>query len=138
VKNGTLFPNARSREYANGKIRMWKRFGNVACYLKSTDFDVDPVPDRHDAKPKAMPFFQCSMCGCVEDTALCRYWSARLRKTPTLCSACDPKIAKWHGQFRQESAEDWINDHGVLVCSKNDAKNDVERWLGQPIEIIGR
>ena len=81
-----------------------------------------------------MSFFPCSKCGCVEDTALCRYWSARLQQTPALCSACDPKIAKWHGQFPQESAQDWINDERGLLCSKS----DVEHWLGQPIEIIGK
>ena len=43
-----------------------------------------------------MSYFECSKCGCAEDTALCYYWSAKLRQTPMLCSACDPKIAKWH------------------------------------------
>jgi hypothetical protein len=42
------------------------------------------------------------------------YWSAKLRQTPMLCSACDPKIAKWHGQFPQEPAQNWINDR--MVC----------------------
>ena len=83
---------------------------------------------------RTMSFFPCSKCGCVEDTALCRYWSARLQQTPTLCSACDRKIAKWHGQFPQESAQDWINDERGLLCSKS----DVEHWLGQSIEIIGK
>ena len=46
-----------------------------------------------------MSFFRCSNCGCVEDTALCNYWAARIRDTPTLCSGCDSKIDKWHGQF---------------------------------------
>ena len=46
-----------------------------------------------------MATFHCSKCGCDEDTALCNYWSARLRDIPPLCSACDSKIGKWHGEF---------------------------------------
>ncbi len=82
-----------------------------------------------------MPLFPCSKCGCVEDTALCHYWSARLRQTPPVCSACDPTIVKWHGEFPQESARNWTNDErGFLLWSRS----DLERWLGQPIEIIGK
>lgn len=46
-----------------------------------------------------MAFFRCEKCGCQEDTALCKYWSARIQETPPPCSACDPKIAKWHAEF---------------------------------------
>jgi hypothetical protein len=46
-----------------------------------------------------MATFRCSNCGCDEDTALCNYWSARVRDIPPLCSACDSKIGKWHGEF---------------------------------------
>ena len=46
-----------------------------------------------------MATFRCSRCGCDDDTALCNYWSSRVRDIPPVCSACDPKIAKWHGQF---------------------------------------
>ena len=49
-----------------------------------------------------MSIFQCSECGCGEDTALCRYWSARVRDMVPMCSACDPKIGKWHGHFPRE------------------------------------
>ena len=46
-----------------------------------------------------MATFRCGKCGCSDDTALCNYWSARVRDMPPVCSACDPKIGKWHGQF---------------------------------------
>jgi hypothetical protein len=46
-----------------------------------------------------MATFRCGKCGCNEDTALCNYWSARVRDRLPVCSACDPKIGKWHGQF---------------------------------------
>jgi hypothetical protein len=76
-----------------------------------------------------MAFFACSKCGCVEDTALCHYWSARVRQLPLLCSACDPRIGRWHGQFAQEPARNWVSDEHGLVCSRA----DVESWLGRPI-----
>jgi hypothetical protein len=50
-----------------------------------------------------MSLFQCEACGCRENTATCNYWlhdnddsACRGKK---LCSACDPDIGKWHGQF---------------------------------------
>jgi hypothetical protein len=46
-----------------------------------------------------MTTFRCGKCGCDEDTALCNYWSDRVRDTLPVCSACDPRIGKWHGQF---------------------------------------
>jgi hypothetical protein len=46
-----------------------------------------------------MATFRCGKCGCHEDTALCNYWSARVRDLLPVCSACDVKIGKWHGQF---------------------------------------
>jgi hypothetical protein len=79
-----------------------------------------------------MSFFQCSRCDCVEDTALCRYWSARLHSMPVLCSACDPKIARWHGHFPREPAWRWIKDRRGFVCSKS----EVEDWLGQSAENV--
>jgi hypothetical protein len=78
-----------------------------------------------------MPLFRCSRCECVEDTALSNYWSARLQQAATLCSACDPKIAKWHGEFAREPAEGWRSDErSILVWNKR----EVEDWLGQSIE----
>jgi hypothetical protein len=54
----------------------------------------------HDIeRRKLMSLFQCHKCGFAEDTALCHYWSARVRETAPMCSACDPTIGKWHGEF---------------------------------------
>jgi hypothetical protein len=54
---------------------------------------------------------------------------------PTVCSACDPAIGKWHGEFPQESAEGWTNDErGFLIWHRK----ELEDWLGQPIEVIGK
>jgi hypothetical protein len=79
-----------------------------------------------------MPLFPCSKCNWIEDTALCHYWSARLRQTPTICSVCDPTIGKWHGEFPRESAQGWIVDRSGFLLDKS----AVERWLGQPIETF--
>jgi hypothetical protein len=81
-----------------------------------------------------MPLFPCSKCNCIEDTALCHYWSARLRQTSAICSACDPTIGKWHGEFPQESAQGWISDRTGFLLDKG----SVERWLGQPIETFAK
>jgi len=76
-----------------------------------------------------MSFFQCSRCDVVEDTALCHYWSARLQTMPVLCSACDPKIARWHGQFPREPARQWISGQRGLICRRS----EVEDWLGRSV-----
>lgn len=52
-----------------------------------------------------MSLFQCEECGCRENTAVCNYWSRNdadsACKGRKLCSACDPDIGKWHGQFER-------------------------------------
>lgn len=50
-----------------------------------------------------MSLFRCEQCGCVENTALCLYWTRG--DGPALCSACDPKIGAWHGVFEREDAD---------------------------------
>jgi hypothetical protein len=45
-----------------------------------------------------MTSFKCEKCGCMDNSALTRYW-IREKGTPALCSECDPKIRKWHGCF---------------------------------------
>ena len=50
-----------------------------------------------------MPLFKCSICGCVENTALSGYWIAKRDRKPALCSYCDPDIGKWHDQFPRET-----------------------------------
>lgn len=53
-----------------------------------------------------MSLFMCSNpeCKAVENTALCLYWSRRDIGNQALCSACDPRIQKWHGVFPNQSA----------------------------------
>ena len=72
-----------------------------------------------------MSLFRCSKCGCAEDTALCHYWGTRVRQTAPVCSACDPKIGKWHGEFPRELFE---LRH----------KTEVEDWLGMSLDFGGK
>lgn len=81
-----------------------------------------------------MPLFCCSQCKCVEDTALCHFWGARVRQTAPLCSVCDPAIGRWHGEFPREPVEGYIKDRNGFLLDKR----VVERWLGQPIEIFAK
>lgn len=54
-----------------------------------------------------MPLFRCQQCGCVENTALSRFWQRFVDEDfqkvdppkPALCSECDPAIGVWHGRF---------------------------------------
>lgn len=67
-----------------------------------------------------MPLFACSKCQCVENSALCNYWAARVpHKEPPLCSECDPKINKWHGVFTKRSAVGMLLDNEGYVWSQD-------------------
>ncbi|MET3051918.1 hypothetical protein ABXV19_08835 [Pseudomonas alkylphenolica] len=53
-----------------------------------------------------MSLFQCYECGCRENTATSNFWvrmEGQWRGLPSqpwmLCSACDPSIREWHGEF---------------------------------------
>lgn len=64
-----------------------------------------------------MPIFACRECCCIENTALSNYWSAAARKKPALCSACDPAIGKWHGEFQHRSASGFLVDESGHLWS---------------------
>jgi hypothetical protein len=52
-----------------------------------------------------MPLFKCSQCGCVENTALGKYWYRKaIEKLPPLCSECS--TGEWHGQFPKQTPEE--------------------------------
>jgi len=51
-----------------------------------------------------MSLFRCSSCGCVENTALSRYW-AQYKSPDKLCSECNPEIGRWHGRFPKQDAD---------------------------------
>ena len=56
-----------------------------------------------------MSLYQCYECGCLENTALSNFWvrmadsEGKWRGVASqpwmLCSACEPRIRKWHGEF---------------------------------------
>lgn len=72
-----------------------------------------------------MSLFQCSECGCCENTALCNYhWSVGYLKQVAQCSACDPEIGKWHGKFQRTFLPkgEWVtNQRGDLAHHKTGA-----------------
>jgi hypothetical protein len=63
-----------------------------------------------------MPIFACRECGCIENTALSNFWwLTQHENKPALCSACDPEIGKWHGEFARRSAAGMlVDDDGHL------------------------
>jgi hypothetical protein len=68
-----------------------------------------------------MPLFKCSQCGCVENTALCRYWwNHHFLKKPPLCSLCDPEIGKWDDQFARKSAAGFKRDQDGYLWSQKE------------------
>lgn len=73
-----------------------------------------------------MSLFVCSKCGCIENTALCLYWT-QLREKEKLCSECDPKIGIWHGIFKKEkyNEQEWEYHSENFVGRK--AKGVAER-----------
>lgn len=48
-----------------------------------------------------MSLFQCSECGCCENTAVSNWFLCMCEERPPVCSACDPDIGDWHGEFRR-------------------------------------
>lgn len=67
-----------------------------------------------------MPLFICDKCKTIENTALCRYWSRdQDTKGKALCSECDPKIKKWHGEFEKIHANDYLSKYpGMSLLNK--------------------
>jgi hypothetical protein len=46
-----------------------------------------------------MSLYQCTRCGCCENTALGFYHMANYKSNPPLCSEC--KTGEWHGKFEK-------------------------------------
>jgi len=77
-----------------------------------------------------MSLFQCEDCGCCENTALCNYHWRRLEKLSMLCSACDPEIKKWHGEFeRTFLPKDMFETNGVgNLAHKDTGETDFKKY----------
>jgi len=63
--------------------------------------------------------FVCDECGCVENTALSRFW---FRNNPesglngrALCSACDPDLGRWHGAFPKTQWDGSVPPEGRYI-----------------------
>lgn len=82
-----------------------------------------------------MSLFQCSVCGCVENTALSNYWwnKSVLKLKEDYCSACDPRIKKWHNRFERKFLEKgkWkMNEQGNL-SNVDSGRTDYNNFLIQ-------
>jgi hypothetical protein len=68
-----------------------------------------------------MPIFACRECGCIENTALSNFWvRTQLENKPALCSACDPEINEWHGEFERRSASGMLVDENGHVWGRDE------------------
>lgn len=85
-----------------------------------------------------MPIFKCDECHCVENTALCDYWSRNYGdgNGRALCSGCDPEIGELHVSFgRRDSAGMLVGDDGFLYpLSQVKSK---EYYNRRGIKIVG-
>lgn len=68
-----------------------------------------------------MPLFACRQCLSVENTALANYWWTVSEGKPALCSACDPEIGAWHGEFPRVSAEGFLVDQNGHLWRADEA-----------------
>lgn len=69
-----------------------------------------------------MPIFACRECGCIENTACCNYWwRTQMENKTALCSACDPKIGKWHGEFTRRSASGMLVDENGHLWGRDES-----------------
>ena len=60
-----------------------------------------------------MPLFECTKCGCVENTATGDYWT---RPDAPLCSECSDGL--WHDRFPKRSAEGMLIDQNGHLWSQ--------------------
>jgi hypothetical protein len=87
-----------------------------------------------------MPLFQCTGCGCVENTALSGYWTAqmearkRMEKHAPKCSACNPAIGAWHGVFPRKSAAGYLVDKRGFLYTREQRDRGT---LPSNVEIVG-
>lgn len=86
-----------------------------------------------------MPLFKCSQCDCIENTAVCNYWTDhKLEGKPALCSQCDPVIRKWHGIFERKPATGYkLGSDGFLYEPELLAKGSFDNMLKNGLKIIG-
>ena len=86
-----------------------------------------------------MSIFRCEGCGCVENTALSRYWFRNEEKELTdgraLCSECHPTTKKWHGVFPKQSADGYLLGNDGFLYRKGEDFSWREKHQG--FRILG-
>lgn len=86
-----------------------------------------------------MPLFECSACHCVENTAVCNYWSQLVDEKPKICSECDPEIGKWHGKFQKMHVDEYIRQYpqGEREIRHRSARRRILKGEGVLMQIFG-
>lgn len=75
-----------------------------------------------------MSIFRCEKCGCVENTALCWYWSSIGKDKQKLCSECDPEIGHWHGRFPKMSSEGYLLGSDGFLYTEEENNSGALDW----------
>ena len=81
-----------------------------------------------------MPLFKCSKCGCIENTALGKYWGT----DKPICSECS--TGKWHGEFKKQDAVDtgcYYDKNGFLYYPSEVDKKKMEWEYNRRYKMIG-
>ena len=85
-----------------------------------------------------MSCFKCSKCGCVENTAVSRYW-VRPKGSALLCSECDPATGEWHGVFEKRPATGLKLASDGFLYSVQDVESESFKWREkhQGLTVVG-
>ena len=81
-----------------------------------------------------MPLFACEKCNTIENTALSAYW--RRGDGPSLCSECDPSIARWHGVFAKQSATGYSLTSEGFIYGPHELAGQAQCFKNQGITIV--
>lgn len=72
-----------------------------------------------------MPCFICTKCGCMENTAVSKYWKRRSEGRELVCSACDEEIGKWHGRFPKKHWSEYGTKEQLIAWDEEGKGNCV-------------
>lgn len=90
-----------------------------------------------------MSLYFCTKCHTVENTATGGYWLQQMAAIENphvefkpLCSACNPEIGEWHGQFpREKVTADWLQDRRGFIWRAH--QTETVKHLGpfKPVQL---
>lgn len=86
-----------------------------------------------------MPLFECSKCGCVENTALGNFWAKLGTRRQPLCSECS--FGKWHNGFLKINAkqEGYYKDNFGFIHPPSQVDLEKMEWVyNRKYKIVGK